>query len=104
MQEFSVQTSSFDAAVRARSRRHRQRGHQIRHQRFHGTAFEFLRNYELNAANFFSGRERLKRNQFGGALGGPIRKDRTFFFVVLPGHAHSFGDSRGGRVPLPARR
>ncbi len=48
---------------------------------FHGGVFEFLRNNDLNAANFFSHQvDPLKRNQFGGFLGGPIRKDKFFFF------------------------
>ena len=53
----------------------------------HGSAFEFLRNYELNAANLFSGRDALKRNQFGLSAGGPIvipklynGKNHTFIF------------------------
>jgi outer membrane receptor protein involved in Fe transport len=75
VQEFSVQTSSFDA----------QYGRGVGGvvnvvtksgtNEFHGSAFEFFRNYKLNAANFFSGRDALKRNQFGGALGGPVIKD-----------------------------
>jgi len=50
---------------------------------FHGTLFEFLRNSALDARNFFdqtSGPPPLRRNQFGGSAGGPIRKDRTFIF------------------------
>lgn len=52
---------------------------------FHGTAFEFLQNDNLNANNLFSNRAGVKlpeskRNQFGFAVGGPIWKDRTFFF------------------------
>src|SRR5215831_2121404 len=48
---------------------------------FHGSAFEFLRNGKLNARNFFATRrDTLKRNQFGGTLGGPIVKDKAFFF------------------------
>ncbi len=85
VQEFSVQTSSFDA----------QYGRGVGGvvnvvtksgtNEFHGTLFEFFRNYKLNAANFFSGRDALKRNQFGGAFGGPVAKDRTFFFVSYQG-------------------
>ena len=48
---------------------------------FHGDLFEFLRNGDLNARDAFaSTRDTLKRNQFGGTIGGPIRKDKIFFF------------------------
>ncbi len=48
----------------------------------HGSLFEFLRNEKLDARNFFAGSTKpsYKQNQFGGSLGGPIRKNRTFFF------------------------
>ena len=52
---------------------------------FHGTGFEFFRNNALDARNFFnqvgSPQNPFHNNQFGGALGGPIRRDKTFFFV-----------------------
>ena len=48
---------------------------------FHGNAFDFLRNGDMNARNFFAPtRDTLKRNQFGGTIGGPIIKDKLFFF------------------------
>jgi outer membrane receptor protein involved in Fe transport len=51
---------------------------------YHGSAFEFLRNSALDSRNYFDPANQpippFKRNQFGGVLGGPIRKDRTFFF------------------------
>lgn len=55
---------------------------------FHGAAYEYLRNKILNANGFFSNRVDLSRpplvqNQFGGTLGGPIRKDKTFFFFGI---------------------
>jgi len=53
---------------------------------FHGDAFEFLRNYHFNSRNFFlPDRDRLKRNQFGGVIGGPIRRDKVFFFAGFQG-------------------
>jgi hypothetical protein len=49
---------------------------------FHGGAFEFVRNSDLNSANYFSHQvDPLKRNQFGGFVGGPIRKEKLFFFT-----------------------
>jgi hypothetical protein len=58
---------------------------------YHGDAFEFVRNDHLDARNFFfvtppgssQTKDILKRNQFGGTFGGPIRKDKTFFFVDM---------------------
>jgi hypothetical protein len=47
---------------------------------FHGTAFEFIRNNIINSKNFFSGKDTLKRNQFGGTFGGAIKHDKLFFF------------------------
>src|SRR5207237_1648412 len=48
---------------------------------FHGSLFEFFRNDVLNANNYFQqSRTRLDRNIFGGTIGGPIRKHKTFFF------------------------
>ena len=54
---------------------------------FHGSLFEFNRNTDYNANDFFNNRNGLarpvlQRNQFGGALGGPIKKNRTFFFAT----------------------
>ena len=53
---------------------------------FHGSAFEFVRNAVLNARNFFAARrDSLKRNQFGATLGGPLQRDKAFFFVSYQG-------------------
>jgi Carboxypeptidase regulatory-like domain/TonB dependent receptor-like, beta-barrel len=49
---------------------------------FHGTVFEFIRNDKLDARNFFAvTKNALKRNQFGGAVGGPIKRNKVFFFT-----------------------
>jgi len=61
---------------------------------FHGGAFEFIRNSALNAGNFFSGAvDPLKRNQFGGYLGGPVIKDKLFFFANYQGTRQSLTSS-----------
>lgn len=53
---------------------------------FHGSVFYFLRNAKLNARNFFAAqRDSLKRNQFGGTVGGPVVKDKLFFFFSYQG-------------------
>ncbi|HMG03072.1 MAG TPA: carboxypeptidase regulatory-like domain-containing protein [Edaphobacter sp.] len=57
---------------------------------FHGGVFEFLRNNALNSADYFSKKvDSLKRNQFGGFLGGPIKRDRLFFFGNYQGTRQS---------------
>ena len=67
----------------------------------HGTLFEFLRNSELDARNFFdhSTIPPFKRNQFGGAAGGPIRKDKTFIFGNYEGFRQRLGISDLTFVP-----
>jgi hypothetical protein len=86
LQEFSIQTSNFSAEygnapggvvnIRTKSGTNE----------FHGTAFNFLRNGRLNARNFFaSERDNLKRNQFGATVGGPIVRNRLFFFGSYQG-------------------
>jgi hypothetical protein len=53
---------------------------------FHGALFEFVRNNDMNARNFFAPiGDGLKRNQYGGTIGGPIRRDKTFFFFSYQG-------------------
>ncbi len=69
---------------------------------WHGDAFEYLRNNHLDARNYFDPPSNLldgqrlpqfKRNNFGGAIGGPIKKDKTFFFFVYEGLRLAQGDT-----------
>src|SRR5215510_4548547 len=71
---------------------------------FHGNLFEFLRNGALNARDFFATqRDSLKRNQFGGVLGGPIVKNKLFFFGGYQGTIQrSDPNFNTGYVPTPA--
>jgi outer membrane receptor for ferrienterochelin and colicin len=67
---------------------------------FHGSLFEFLRNDKLNATTWGAlTKAPLRRNQFGGSVGGPIRKDKTFFFGTYSGlrqTTNQFSEQRGG--------
>src|SRR5205085_6553440 len=81
VQEFKVDNSTFSAEYGRNSGAIVNIATRTGTNDFHGEAFEFLRNEALDARNFFDARKPpFKRNQFGAALGGPIRKDHTFFF------------------------
>ena len=68
---------------------------------FHGTLYEFLRNDKFDARNTFATRRLpLRYNQFGGSLGGPIIKDRTFGFFNLEEYRLSSSTPRISSVPL----
>jgi len=76
---------------------------------FHGSGFEFLRNSDLDANNFFNNANGVSRtpsrnNFFGGTIGGPIRKDRTFFFASFEGLRQRVGVNANARVPSLAAR
>jgi outer membrane receptor protein involved in Fe transport len=68
---------------------------------FHGTAYEFLRNSALDARNYFDPAKipEFRRNQFGGSLGGPVKKDRAFFFVNYEGLRQSLGQGQPVNAP-----
>jgi hypothetical protein len=69
---------------------------------FHGDAFEFLRNTGLDARNFFSAnRAVFDQNQFGGTFGGPIRRNRAFFFADYQGTRMTEGVDTG-LIPVPS--
>ena len=72
----------------------------------HGSLFEFLRNGSLNARNFFAPKhDDLRRNQFGGSLGGPIRKDKLFYFGTYQGtRIRSAAEGQIAFVPTQEQR
>src|SRR5260370_16029823 len=81
LQEFSVQTSNYSAEYGQNAGGVVNVVTKSGTNMLHGDAFEFDRNAVFNARNFFAARrDQLKRNQFGGTLGGPIIKDKLFFF------------------------
>src|SRR5215471_8750178 len=95
IQEFSVLTSNFSAEYGKASGGVVNAVTRSGTNQFHGSAYEFLRNSKLDAKNFFDDRTLpippFKRNQFGGAIGGPIVRDHTFFFADYEGVRRSKG-------------
>jgi hypothetical protein len=73
---------------------------------FHGSAYEFFRNDVLDARNFFATlkKDKLRRNQFGGTFGGPIARDRTFFFFNYEGFRVRQGLTQVATVPSDVQR
>ena len=108
IREFEMLTSTYDASFG------RNPGAQVNvilnsgSNDFHGSAFEFHRNAALDARNFFAPASEPKpkyiRNQFGGALGGPIKHDRTFFFADYEGTRSREGITRITNVPTAEER
>jgi hypothetical protein len=107
IQEFRVETNSYGAEFG------RSAGGQINivtrsgSNVWHGEAFEYFRNRSLDARNYFespSERARYQRNQYGGALGGPVRQDKAYFYANFGGLVERRGFSRLGVVPSPAER
>lgn len=105
--EFKVQTSNFGADIG--------KGGAVVNvviksgtNNFHGSAFEFIRNSYVDAKNFFDDPNSpippFKQNQFGAALGGPILKDKTFFFVDYQGTRIRESQTFISTVPTGAER
>jgi hypothetical protein len=107
LQEFSVQTNGFNAeygrnvggVVNAVTR--------SGSNQFHGLGFGYFRHYKFNATNFFTPGvdDGLERQQYGGTFGGPVAKDRTFFFGSYQGtQQEQRPTSRSALVPTAAMR
>lgn len=109
VREFSVQAGSYSAeygdvaggVINLQSRSGT--------NRLHGSLFEFLRNDKFDASDFFSNltgqpKNSLRYNQFGGAMGGPIRRDKTFFFADYQGTLRHEGNPLVASVPLGNER
>ena len=102
--EFRILTSNFDAEYGGHS------GGQINvvtksgTNEFHGDVFEFLRNTNLDARNYFSPtRGAFDQNQFGGTFGGPIRRNKIFFFADYQGARLTQGVDTG-QIPVPSTK
>jgi len=108
IQEFSVLTSNYSAEYGKTSGGVVNAITRSGTNDFHGTAYEFLRNSALDARNYFEdptlGKASFKRNQFGGGIGGPIIKNKTFFFADYEGIRQSKGIPNKLTVPSPEAR
>jgi hypothetical protein len=110
LQEFSVQTSNYSAEYGQNAGAVVNVITRSGSNKFHSEVFEFLRNAVFNAKNFFApltlkdnGRDQLKRNQFGGTIGGPIIHDKTFFFAGFQGtRLRNVGNPTNTTVPSQA--
>jgi hypothetical protein len=86
LEEFNVEISNYKAELGRSGGGYVQMTTKSGTNQLHGSLYEFLRNDRLDARNFFaSSKPVLRYNQFGASLGGPIRKDKTFFFANYEG-------------------
>jgi hypothetical protein len=107
IEEFRVETNSYSAEYGRSNGGVIMVNHKSGSNDFHGALFEFLRNEALNARNLFatSGpKPRFRRNQYGFVLGGPIRKNSTFFFLDYQGTRLETGTVRTSTVPTSLQR
>lgn len=118
IQEFKVQTSAYSADYGRLSSGLINIAIKSGTNQLHGSLFEFVRNDIFDARNFFASEKlRLRRNQFGGTIGGPVLlpkslfgplqhngRDRTFFFASYEANRERRGVTRLGRVPALAER
>src|SRR5438093_2740445 len=103
VQEFKVQTESFSAVFGKNAGSTINLVTKSGTNEIHGSAFEFLRNDKLDARNFFAqDKPSFRRNQYGAYVGGPIRKNKTFFFGGYDALKTRKGLTYTGLVPTPA--
>jgi hypothetical protein len=115
IQEFKIQTSTYDASYGGHPGGNVNVVTRSGTNQFHGSVWEFFRNTDLNANSFFDNldgggvKQVLNQNQVGGSVGGPIKKDKLFFFADYQETRQKNGVSAGGSssvylFPLPADR
>ena len=101
LQEFKVETSSLPAQYGFHSGAALNAVTKSGTNDFHGSLFEFVRNYKFNSRSFFATKQDfLKRNQFGGTIGGPIKANKLFFFGGYQGTL-TRQDAVGQRANVP---
>jgi hypothetical protein len=106
IEEFKVQTANYDASYGRGAGANVDLVSRSGTNKFHGSAWEFVRNNIFNANDFFlkldgQPRPTLKQNQFGASFGGPVIKDKTFFFVAYQGLTSSNGEGAKVTTQLP---
>ncbi|MEP7336316.1 MAG: TonB-dependent receptor [Acidobacteriota bacterium] len=108
VQEFKVQTNNFSAEFGRAGGAVINASIRSGTNEFHGTAYEYLRNTSLNATGFFKPTRGIKpvlvQNQFGGTFGGPIKRDKTFFFADYEGFRRITSSLFFATVPTAAQR
>ncbi len=106
IQEFKIATTTYSAEYGAASAGQVNIITRSGGNEFHGTIYDYLRNRNLDARNFFDGAQKPQfiRNQFGGSVGGPIVKNSTFFFANYEGLHENLGLTQLGTVPTASVR
>lgn len=117
IEEFNLETNIYDASFGMTAGSTINLATKSGSNQIHGAAYDFLRNDDLDARNFFdlngtnpvtgaeipgSARPTFRRNQFGGVLGGPIKKDKSFWFINYEGLRRTQGEEALTTVPTPA--
>ena len=105
IEEFRVETNSYSAEYGRSNGGVIMVNHKSGSNDFHGSLFEFFRNEALNARNLFATtgpKPRFRRNQYGFVFGGPIQRNKTFFFVDYQGTRLQTGTVRTSTVPTTA--
>jgi hypothetical protein len=101
IQEYKVLTSAYDASYGMSMGSEMVMISKGGTNQYHGDVFEYLRNSAFNARNFFDGPKipQLEKNNFGASFGGPIRKDKTFFYAAYEGLQENLGFTANDLVP-----
>ena len=106
IQEFKIATNSYSAEYGSAAAGQVNIITRSGTNQFHGAIYDYLRNRDLDARNFFDGslKPQYIRNQFGSGFGGPIVRNSTFFYVNFEGLRQTQGQTQLGTVPTAAVR
>ena len=107
VEEFNVQTSDYSAEYGRAAGSYINIATKSGTNDFHGTAYDYFRNNILDARNFFATigpAPEFRFNDFGGNIGGPLRKEKTFFFLNYEGSRQRIGITGSGTVPSALER